>query len=391
MLITIKKDITNCKLEPQIIMPCRGNNELSLLWFQKSNTYSIVGNAILDVIETFLYKTKADFFKYLNTTRIPQEVALEYYLEIKQWLEQVNSEGEDVHQHYKSKYLNFEQQGTNDETHSLYYCIYGKWIQINFPNHIIRDLVHPQLSHYEVGYNNNITYQVFDIICIKDDLVLYLNKRLKTCCDLRETHVFLGKFALQIVSLLHSKSDKDWLATFHASTIVKQDKAIMCIGKSGSGKSTLCSLLNQYGYDVLADDLTPMLSASLEVYRNPSAISIKKGAFNHLKPYVKGFEALATINNYKGDIKFLPANCDAKHKTSFKCEKIVIVNYNEEVKQACLEVVSKIDGLDILITESWVSEQPDHALQFLNWINTVTFYKLTYSKTKDAVEYFNSI
>ncbi len=385
----MKENNVICLLKPQIMMPFEDDN-LSLLWFQKSNTYTIIDNNLMDYLQAFLYKTQADFFRHLKINGVPSKESLAYYKALKYWLEQANHTNEDTCEYSKSEYLEFKQQN-KEILHSTYYSIYGKWIQINFPNHKIKNLVHPQLSYYEARFNDNITYQVLDIMLFNSDLVLYLNKTFVNTCDLSETHVFLGKLSLQIISLLYSKLENDWLATFHASTIVKQDKAIMCIGKSGSGKSTLCSLLSQFGYDVLADDLTPMLYANQEVYRNPSAISIKKGAFKLLKPYVKDFNALATINNYKGDIRFLPINRKPKYKDSFRCNKIVVVNYNKDIEQASMEIISKSDGLDILITESWVSDQPDYALQFLNWINTVTFYRLTYSKTKDAVACFNML
>jgi hypothetical protein len=131
-----------------------------------------------------------------------------------------------------------------------------------------------------------------------------------------------------------------------------------------------------------------MLAKSQEIYRHPSSVSIKKGAFNLLKPYVKHFDTLPIINTYKGEIKFLPIVIKNRKAFSFKCRKVLVVNYDETVKEAQLTEIPKSEGLEILIAESWLSNLPDNALQFLKWIQQITFFKLTYSKTEDALESF---
>ncbi|MFI1770615.1 hypothetical protein [Thalassobellus citreus] len=375
-------------LAPKYVLPIDSEHELYVLWFNKSNSYIIVSNKVLEFLKSFLNKTKIDFFNYLKNKGYTYENSANYYLEISQLLLSVNYNSRSNYNIYEFKYLDYKKLYKEEITSRTYYVIYGKYIQVNFPNEIIKNFVNPQLAYYEASFNSNVDYQVFDVVCDNKNVVLYLNRTFLLATKLVEMHVFLGKFSLQIFNLLYAKKEEDWLATFHASTVVKDKNAIMCIGKSGSGKSTLSALLNQNGYNVVADDITPMLASSLEVYRNPSAISIKKGAFTLLNNHVKSFNSLTTVNGYKGDIKFLPINGCPKKTYSYKCNKVVLVNFNKDNKIPSLEILDRSKGLEILISESWVSSNSSHALQFLNWINTVTFYKLTYSKTEDAIKYF---
>ena len=92
-----------------------------------------------------------------------------------------------------------------------------------------------------------------------------------------------GKFIMQLLCTIHDKEEKDWISTFHGSTITDGNSSILFVGESGKGKSTLCALLTANGFDLLADDVSPLLSHNKCIYHNPSAISIKEGAINVLQ------------------------------------------------------------------------------------------------------------
>ncbi|WP_159022647.1 hypothetical protein [Formosa sp. L2A11] len=72
------------------------------------------------------------------------------------------------------------------------------------------------------------------------------------------------------------------------------------------------------------------------------------------------------------------------------CKTIVLVNYKANSK-TLLEPINAKTALEILIPDSWISPKPENAKAFLKWINTVTFYKLTYSNNQDAIDIFSTI
>ena len=97
---------------------------------------------------------------------------------------------------------------------------------------------------------------------------------------------------MELLCLLTHKKEHDWLGTFHASTIANNKEAIMLIGASGRGKSTLSALLMANGFNLIADDFTPVLAKTQTIYNYPSAISIKEGAFKTLESYFQNFNNL---------------------------------------------------------------------------------------------------
>jgi len=97
---------------------------------------------------------------------------------------------------------------------------------------------------------------------------------------------------MTLLCVLYNNHEEDWLGLFHASTVSNGKEAIMCIGNSGSGKSTLAALLMGSGYELVTDDVSPMLSDNNLIYSYPGAISIKKGSFDSLAPLINNFDEL---------------------------------------------------------------------------------------------------
>ena len=182
----------------------------------------------------------------------------------------------------------------------------------------------------------------------------------------------------------------DWIGTFHGSTITDGTSSILFIGESGKGKSTLCAILASNGFGLVADDVSPLSSQTLGIHTNPAGISIKKGAFELLKPMVNHFEAVPEIhlNKFKGIVKYVPF--EPPIQSHFPCYTIVLVNYKKDSDTVLEEItVSKV--LQTLIPDSWLSADPKHAEQFLDWLKSVTFYKLTYSNTQSVVKEVNTL
>ena len=72
-------------------------------------------------------------------------------------------------------------------------------------------------------------------------------------------HEFQGKFSMELMCSFYNKTEHDWMGVFHASTISKNNRSIMFTGNSGNGKSTLVSILMANGFNVIADDFSPIL------------------------------------------------------------------------------------------------------------------------------------
>ncbi len=265
-----------------------------------------------------------------------------------------------------------------------YYSIRGKVIQIYYDSELVLKTIHPSLAYLsvEATADQDIT---FDIYIKKKQLYLFKNEQLICCVPQRDYHLMQGQFIMHLLCLTHHKVEEDWIGTFHGSTLTDGNSSILFVGASGKGKSTLCALLASSGFDLLADDVSPMLSETKNMYYNPAAISIKEGAFSVLQSLVDGFKDLPVLqfNKSKGLIKYMP--CKAPKADFYPCRAIILVNYKAKAETK-LDTVSIKILLETLIPESWLSPNPIHAKAFLDWLDTVRIYELTYSDTKSVTQ-----
>ena len=123
---------------------------------------------------------------------------------------------------------------------------------------------------------------------------------------------------MELMCSFYNKTEHDWMGVFHASTISKNNHSIMFTGDSGNGKSTLVSILMDNGFNVIADDFTPILREDFKTYCFPSAISIKEKSYSLMEqiyPVLKNSKQYY-ISELKGAVKYLPPT---SKETSAKC------------------------------------------------------------------------
>ncbi|MEZ4793707.1 MAG: hypothetical protein R2783_09665, partial [Gelidibacter sp.] len=273
-----------------------------------------------------------------------------------------------------------------------YYVFGDSHITINYASNRLLQLIHPYLQHASVAHSLD-TQVVFDLFGDGDFLYLFKNQSFIGSYETQHFHFLQGKFAMQLTTSIYNNEESDWMATFHASTICNDKEAIMVIGDSGSGKSTLSALLMAHGYDLLADDFTPMLAKNQHLYRFPAAISIKKGAFEMIERLFGDFKSQASqqSNSKPITVKYLPpAKPFRNSQKHFSCHKLVMVNYSSGIKsKLCACAPEKI--LQTFIPDSWISPNPEYSKLFLNWLKELTFYELTYSDNDFAITKFNEL
>ncbi|WP_179318057.1 hypothetical protein [Winogradskyella helgolandensis] len=343
-----------------------------VLWYDLSNSYSVVTKEFKFVLEAYFNaKTKSEFFDTLSSDFHDTDID-KLHQRISDYLQQCNIVSTLPIQ--KPTILELTKRRVLKK-----YRFKDKTIQVYFSSGSVSKIIHPALAQY---YNttSNAVDVTFDIHLKDEFLYLFKDEELISCVPMQEYHKTQGKFIMLLLCALHDKEEEDWIGTLHGSTITDGNSSILFVGKSGKGKSTLCALLAQNGFDLLADDVSPLLSEDQHIYYNPSAISIKTGAFKVLKPLVPNFEDLATVNlnTSKGNLKYLPCpNPDKKH---YPCRAIILVNYEPEAPTT-LERVSVKLILETFIEDSWLSPHSLHASQFLNWLNHMELYELTYSDT----------
>lgn len=348
-----------------------------VLWYKKSNIYSVVDNDFKYLLDTYLKCASFDAFKQKIATFDSSIDSSLIADNLQSYLEQCNS--------IQRSEIEFSSTFTPLKRKlSKTYSFNNKVFEIHYDCELVQKTIHPSIAHLETT-GSKIANVVYDIYLDNDLLCLFKNEVLVKTVPKRDYHKIQGKFAMELLSFIHSKKESDWLGTFHGSTISDGKNSILFIGESGKGKSTLCALLTAKGFKLVADDVSPMLASDSQIYHNPSAISIKEGAFNLLSPLISDFNSYPDVlfNKTKGIIKYIP--CNTPIETNYPCKAIIMVNYNKG-SETKLELISIKDALETLIPESWLSPNPNHAKIFLDWISETPVYKLTYSSTDDVTK-----
>ncbi|WP_225035072.1 hypothetical protein [Winogradskyella sp. SM1960] len=347
-----------------------------VLWYAASNSYSIINSDFKLLLDTYLASETTTAFSSTISNVLNDSDKAQISDTLHNYLESCNNP-------YTPATTNLAQLDSSHRKISKQYIFDTKNVQIYYSSELVLKTIHPSIAHY----CNSSTHKAdvtFDIYLQNDDLHLFKDKHLISCVPKSDYHLIQGKFIMQLLCVLHNKVEQDWIGTLHGSTITDGNSSMLFVGKSGKGKSTLCALLAANGFDLLADDVSPLLSKNQHIYYNPLAISLKEGAFNLLQPIVTNFETLPIVefNTTKGRLKYMP--CRLPGKQHYPCHSIILVNYQPD-SETKLETVSIKHILETLIEDSWLSPNPKHANQFLNWLNGVTLYQLTYSSTASVV------
>lgn len=348
-----------------------------VLWYKKSNTYSVVDTDFKHLLYDYIECPSLNAFKSKLATIDSNLDSIAIANNLQSYLEHCN-----VEQSYEAE-LNTSFIASKCKI-SKTYIFQNKVFRINFDSDIVQKTIHPSIAHLETTEKviANVSY---DIYIDNDQLCLFKDEALVRMVPKRDYHLIQGKFAMELLCYVHNKKESDWLGTFHGSTIADGKNSILFIGESGKGKSTLCAMLTAKGFELVADDVSPMLASDSNIYHNPSAISIKEGAFNLLRSLISDFDSFPDVifNKTKGIIKYLP--CKNPIETNYPCKAIIMVNYNKG-SETKLELISIKEVLETLIPESWLSPNPNHAKQFLDWLSQTPVYKLTYSSTNSVTE-----
>lgn len=356
-------------------------NNYSVVYFFNSNSYLILDPKTYPYYRNFkINYTKEDYLKALSLNE-PQDVG-DAFFEVFTELSKISS----LIDPYQSENLNVT------TCKSLTVTYNNSLISVNYDSEQTLNKVFSKFKHLETQENK--IGQVLNISQTSTGYQLENSLGKSWQWNHNNIHLFQGKFTFELLNCIYKKTADKWLGTFHASTIGNGQEAVMLVGNSGSGKSTLSALLMYAGYDLIADDITPIHGQNNHVYVLPAAISVKEKSFEIIKPYEKDFEKLPSqyVNEVKGFQKFIcPKPFINPHQSHYPCQKIVLVRYSSNpIKTALKDGDIKVI-LEELISESWLSHDEYHAQSFLNWLSSISFYELHYHHNDEAISVFNNL
>lgn len=360
--------------------------EQQLLWFSASNSYIIVDKQVNKLINLFVSTPeKSDFISTISeTTGVSPSQSELFYDEINQLLSNSAFDEEK-----STPSISFD---TSFRTYSETYIVNDTTLQVNYSHKSVKELLHPQIAHLSSKKPvTNIPF-IFDVFYANNRLYFFKNTVLVDSYEEKNYHVLQGNFCMQLLCIMHEKTEDEWMGTIHASTVTNEKEAILVIGKSGKGKSTFTAHAMTAGMNLVADDFSPILAKNKHVYTYPGAISIKSGAFESLSKIIPGFDQLPLVfkGQEKGSVKFVVPFQKTSTKQNFPCKKMVSICYKPQSKTELKEIAFS-KAMEIFVPDSWISPKEVHAKEFLNWIEQLSFYELTYSNTTEALEVFSKL
>ena len=356
------------------------SEEDSIVWLKKSNKYLVLNTNTLELIKKKSSLSSKDFLTLITESlHVDVSIAKKINKDISELL--LESEELELKQNIKLSDPIKPCQLIN------YYSFNNTIIKVGFDSEETKSLIHQKYRHLAINHVNSydVEYAIFNS---GDTLFIYKNNQIVGSWDSTQLHEFQGKFSMELICSFYNKTEHDWMGVFHASTISKNNRSIMFTGDSGNGKSTLVSILMANGYNVIADDFSPVLRTDFKTYCFPSAISIKEKSYNlieQLYPELKSFNEYY-INELKGNVKYLPP---ISKETSANCSSVIWVKYTEGTESS-MKKVSIQDALKKILPDAWISNKEVNANAFLKWIEKTTFYELNYSDNNQLIDIINS-
>ena len=354
------------------------DQDTNIIWFENSNNYivvnDVINNLILNKLSPSIYPLNTESINILNDQSVKEE--------INTLISDCNKTSD------KKEIEEVDLKNFNSEQYTKI-CFNNKVVKIEYENKNLKELIDPKFSHLNSDEKEEIKYRVCKI---DKKIVLFKEDKFIGSWNADEMHEFQGKVSMELTSFFHGKDESEWTSVFHGSTLSKKEKSIMLTGDSGSGKSSLSTILMDNNFSLVADDFSPM-SISGNHYNFPSAISIKEGFYkSETELYKINFESLKEyfISEIKGNVKYLPPDDKNEMVLNTRCDKVFSVKFGKNLSNEIKEVNKGI-ALNKILPDAWISNNMEHAKNFINWVRETTFYDLTYNDNKEVVKMINKI
>ena len=354
------------------------DQDTNIIWFENSNNYivvnDVINNLILNKLSPSIYPLNTESINILNDQSVKEE--------INTLISNCNKTSN------RKEIEEVDLKNFNSEQYTKI-CFNNRVVKIEYENKNLKELIDPKFSHLNSNEKEEITYRVCKI---DKKIVLFKEDKFIGSWNADEMHEFQGKVSMELTSFFHGKDESEWTCVFHGSTLSKKEKSIMLTGDSGSGKSSLSTILMDNNFSLVADDFSPM-SISGNHYNFPSAISIKEGFYKSATELYKiNFESLKEyfISEIKGNVKYLPPDNKNKMVWSTHCDKVFSVKFGKNLSNEIKEVNKGI-ALNKILPDAWISNNMEHAKNFINWVKETTFYDLTYNDNEEIVKMINKI
>lgn len=365
---------------PKILFIKKKIGNSYLVWFQNSNSY-----LQLEEPAWFVFgKT----IKRCKTESIADEFAIRYDLSFDDSLAFVSEIREKIIEMNEQDNYDTERTLIGLDQHNLtVYSVYqynlgNRKIKFSYGTDWLENYIHPLISHLETSDKINEVAN-FELFEFQERVVFRLNNEIKGTWCKEDSNFVKGKIFMELINEMHHKTDADWLMTVHASAITNGKKTVLFSAAPGSGKTTIAALLQAHGYQLISDDFVPIDQTFL-AYPFPIAMSVKEGSMELLTSHYPVLEQkpLNFITKEKR-VRYLPAELKMMGMT-LPVHEFVFIKYDKNL-DFNWEKLEPIKAVKLLMEQTWIPPEPENVKILFSKILNASFYQLTYSNTKKAL------
>ncbi len=355
-----------------------------LIWFQNSNLYFQLEEPAWFVFRKVVKRYKSETIAKIFVDRygLNYEDSLNFVFEIRK---KINDMNRPIAQ---NEYVEKPIKEIDKHVYPIYsrhcYDMQNRVIEFLYETPWLENYIHPLVKHLSTNEEFR-SKSCFELFTYQEKVYFRIDKKLIGSWAKDESHFTKGRIFIELVNVLHNKTDEDWLMTVHASAISNGHKTILFSAAPGSGKSTIAALLQTQGYKIISDDFVPIERSSFKAYPFPIALSVKEGSMDLLKSHYPELEnnPLITINAEK-KVKYLPVEKEIM-KMVFPAKEFIFIKYDKTV-DFNLEKVEPTIAIKTLFEEAWIPPKPENVAIFLDKIMNISFYSLTYSNNEKAID-----
>jgi hypothetical protein len=359
-----------------------------VVWFKDANQYLVVDDSF--------YKVLTQFFSGINKSKLLSFCQSEFEISVEESHEIYNSclnlQNELKTQNKMAPFETTIDLDQNINRLNYYYHLNNKIINVQFCSEELADLIHSKFEHLTCTFEDEI--HVDHVIVVEEfekSISLVVDDVVVGDWQEDELHYLHGKFSMALLNCSYNKKEDDWLGVLHASAVSYNNESVVFLGDSGSGKSTATTLLSLNGFKVLADDFVPVDAQTGEVVSFPAAISVKESMLQKIEfdfPQLK--DSILRVKDSVTNYKYLYPNHNMSFTTSKKCKALVFVEYNADAEDKIVKI-SKLEALENLIPDSWISQKKENAEAFLEWVVKVPCYSMRYSDNTKMISFVHKL
>lgn len=319
----------------------------------------------------------------------PEIIMRDYDQALSDWREKglMTSEASDVKENTVSGNRADEDFALTNKAVALRrrYTIFGVTLEIGFQNADLEAMVHPLCAHLEtdISKSERRPDHVISFLLHNADYIV-LTDGAEAGSD-PEVHQAIGILIHEIICLIHPQ--KNQMTVIHASAVRNDTCGIIFPALGGSGKSTLTAALIRSGFDYLGDDVVPVENQHQHAVAVPLSLCLKSGSWPVLSSYYPELKETPAYRRYYKDVKYIhpPGVWDADTQAGWPVKCLIFPQYKQN-NPVSLQRIAPTEALQRLIDAGvWVSSEPDDVRLFIDWIESLPCYDLSFESLEEAI------